>query len=84
MKNKISSRGFGDTVAKFTHFFGLDKFSSWFAKKILGLQDCGCQRRQGALNRLLPYKNKSHDSETIFNSKYFSERQGDDSSHSKA
>ena len=35
------SEGLGDTIAKFTHFFGLDSLADWVAKK-LGKKDCGC------------------------------------------
>jgi len=55
----------------------------WFAKKVLGLEDCGCERRQSRLNKLFPYKkNKVYDKD-IFESRYFSESQGNDSSHPK-
>jgi hypothetical protein len=76
------SRGLGDTIAKFTHFFGLDKFASWFAKKVLGLEDCGCDRRQSKLNKLFPYKkSKVYDRKDIFESRYFGPGEGDDLSH---
>jgi hypothetical protein len=68
----MKSRGLGDTVFKFTHFFKLDILSSWFAKKVLGLQDCGCDRRQYKLNKLFPYKkNKVYDRKSLFESRYF-------------
>jgi hypothetical protein len=83
MANKTRSRGLGDTIARFTHFFGLDRLSMWFAKKVLGLEDCGCERRQSRFNELFPYKkNKVYDKD-IFESRYFSESQGNDSSHTE-
>jgi hypothetical protein len=76
------SRGLGDTVARITHFLGLDRFASWFAKKVLGLEDCGCERRQSKLNRLFPYKNnKVYDREDIFEGGYFGAGEGDDLPH---
>jgi hypothetical protein len=45
LKNK--SKGFGDTVAKFTKATGLNK---------LAPKDCGCKKRQDKLNKIFPYK----------------------------
>lgn len=49
MSNK--SKGLGDTVKKVFEATGIDKV----AKFILG-EDCGCDERQEALNKLFPYK----------------------------
>jgi|TARA_B100002019_G_scaffold145111_1_gene125112 hypothetical protein len=50
----MKSRGFGDTVAKFTKATGIksavDKVS-----KMTG-QPCGCDERRDTLNRIFPYK----------------------------
>jgi len=43
----IKSKGFGDTVAKFTKTTGLNK---------LAPEDCGCNKRQKQLNKIFPYK----------------------------
>jgi len=44
-KNPPISRGLGDTIAK--------------ATKAVGIKPCGgCKKRQAALNKLVPYKNK--------------------------
>lgn len=86
MKIKITekSKGFGDTIAKITHFFMLDKFSMWFATKILRKKDCGCERRREKLNTLIPYKNnKVYDGQTLYNSKLFGDSQRDDTTHSE-
>lgn len=50
------SKGLGDTIAKFTKFFGLDVL----AKKVASLfnKDCGCERRREVLNKKVPYKRK--------------------------
>lgn len=53
------SKGLGDSIAKFTKFFGIDKL----VKSIN--EDCGCDKRQEYLNKLVPYK-KVKDNETIF------------------
>jgi hypothetical protein len=46
MKNKVPSRGFGDTIASITKWFGI--------------QPCGgCERRREMLNEWLPYRRRS-------------------------
>lgn len=60
MKNKIDnkeSKGLGDTIAKLTHFTGLDKIADTVAKAV-GQEDCGCNRRREELNKMFPYKAK--------------------------
>jgi hypothetical protein len=60
MKNKIDdkeSKGLGDTIAKLTHFTGIDKIAETVAK-VAGQDDCGCDRRREKLNDLFPYKTK--------------------------
>ena len=49
---KNSSKGLGDTIAKITKATGIDKV----AKKVLG-DDCGCDKRKEALNKMFPYAN---------------------------
>jgi hypothetical protein len=48
---KRISKGFGDTVAKFTEATGIDK-----AVKFIAGKDCGCDKRKEVLNKLFPYK----------------------------
>jgi hypothetical protein len=48
---KRVSKGFGDTVAKFTEATGIDK-----AVKFIAGNDCGCDKRKEVLNKLFPYK----------------------------
>jgi len=48
---KRTSRGFGDTVAKFTEATGIDKVVHFIAG-----EDCGCDKRKEKLNKLFPYK----------------------------
>jgi len=58
MKNKTKveeSKGLGDTVAKITNATGLDVVAHQLAK-IMGKEDCGCNRRREKLNKLFPYK----------------------------
>lgn len=58
MQNKINkSEGLGDTIAKITHFFGLDILADKIAK-LFGKEDCGCNRRREKLNKIVPYKKK--------------------------
>lgn len=57
MEKNQKSKGLGDTIEKFTHFFGLDilaeKIAYFFGKK-----DCGCKRRRDKLNEIVPYEKK--------------------------
>lgn len=58
MQKKIEkSKGLGDTIAKFTHFTGLDILADKIAK-LFGKEDCGCERRRKKLNDLVPYGKK--------------------------
>ena len=53
--NKQQSKGLGDTVAKITNFFGIDKVAD-AAAKLLGAEGCGCEERRELLNHLFPYE----------------------------
>lgn len=48
---KRVSKGFGDTVAKFTEATGIDKLVHFIAG-----EDCNCDKRKEKLNKLFPYK----------------------------
>ena len=48
------SRGLGDTIAKFTHATGIAKAVE-VVTEALGIEDCGCGRRQEWVNNLVPY-----------------------------
>lgn len=50
------SRGLGDTIAKFTHTTGIDAVVKAVTRRIK--IPCGCLKRQEALNKLVPYKEK--------------------------
>ena len=58
MKLNEQSKGFGDTIAKFTEITGISKVVE-AVTEVLGIEDCGCGARQELLNRLLPYQNNS-------------------------
>ena len=49
-KRKTRSTGVGDTVAKITEATGIDKLVKWIAG-----EDCGCDERKEALNKMFPY-----------------------------
>ena len=49
------SRGLGDTINKFTTATGLNALAH-FGAKAVGKKDCGCKKRQQALNKAFPYK----------------------------
>tara|TARA_R100001163_G_scaffold16689_1_gene15036 strand:+ start:201 stop:389 length:189 start_codon:yes stop_codon:yes gene_type:complete len=51
------SRGLGDTIAKFTHATGINSLAQ-IGAKAMGKKDCGCKKRQQALNKAFPYKTK--------------------------
>ena len=54
-KEGQESQGFGDTIAKVTHFFRIHKVAEAVAK-IAGAAGCGCKERREFLNQLFPYK----------------------------
>lgn len=65
------SRGFGDTVEKFTTATGIKKVVKWLANG----NDCGCDARRDHLNKMFPY-NKPEclmEDEYAFLQKYFTE-----------
>lgn len=52
------SQGVGDTIAKITNFFGIDKVADAVAK-LAGAPGCGCNERRQMLNELFPYETKT-------------------------
>ena len=54
---KQQSQGVGDTIAKITNFFGIDKVADAVAK-LAGAEGCGCNERRQLLNELFPYDDK--------------------------
>ena len=54
---KQQSQGVGDTIAKITNFFGIDKVAEAVAK-LAGAPGCGCNERRQLLNELFPYDSK--------------------------
>lgn len=66
MQTSKKSQGFGDSIAAIAKAIAADKAADKIAKA-LGLEDCGCSKRQEALNNpdLLVnkvfYKNKEKD-----------------------
>ena len=55
---KQESQGLGDTIAKVTNFFGIDKLADAVAK-LAGAEGCGCNERRQMLNELFPYDSKT-------------------------
>jgi|TARA_R100001443_G_scaffold117291_1_gene141136 arginyl-tRNA synthetase len=49
-KKVVKSKGLGDTIAKVTKATGIDK-----VVKFVAGEDCGCEQRKEALNKLFPY-----------------------------
>lgn len=52
---KEESKGLGDSIAKVTHFFRIDKVADAVAKMV-GAEGCGCSERREFLNHLFPYQ----------------------------
>ena len=50
---KSKPRGLGDTVENFTKKTGIKKV----VEKVVG-EECGCEERRDALNRMFPYDKK--------------------------
>ena len=58
------SKGLGDSVEKVLKATGIDKI----AKKVLG-DDCGCEERKEALNKMFPYtkvRNFTKDEKSVY------------------
>ena len=53
--HKNKSRGFGDSVEKFTTRTGIKKVVEKVSKAA-GVEDCGCDERRDSLNRVFPFK----------------------------
>jgi hypothetical protein len=53
---KTESRGLGDTIANFTTATGIKKVVDTIAEATG--TDCGCSKRQEALNEIFPYESK--------------------------
>ena len=56
MEQEQKSKGFGDTIEKFTTATGIKKVAEAISK-VTG-KDCGCKQRKDALNRAFPYQDK--------------------------
>lgn len=50
------SRGLGDVIKKFTHSTGIDKVVEAVAEAVTGKKECGCKKRQEAMNNIVPFK----------------------------
>ena len=50
------SKGLGDTIEKITTVTGIKKIVETVANVVK--KDCGCKKRQDALNRVFPYQDK--------------------------
>ena len=50
-------RGLGDTVNAVTKVTGIEKVVKE-TTKAMGIEDCGCGKRQEKLNEMFPYKDK--------------------------
>ena len=66
------SKGLGDTIAKVTHFFGIDKVADAVAK-LAGAEGCGCAERKEMLNELFPYDSKVRKFKVLKNFNYENE-----------
>ena len=55
--NNNKSKGLGDSIARFTKATGINTLAQMGAKA-MGKKDCGCKKRQQALNKAFPDKTK--------------------------
>jgi hypothetical protein len=69
---KQESQGVGDTIAKITNFFGIDKVADAVAK-LAGAEGCGCNERRQLLNELFPYDSKVRKFKVLKNFNYENE-----------
>ena len=51
-----TSKGLGDSVAKVANAIGADKIAAAWSNTTG--KDCGCKKRQEALNKMFPYDNE--------------------------
>tara|TARA_R110000744_G_scaffold229253_1_gene347259 strand:- start:1670 stop:2071 length:402 start_codon:yes stop_codon:yes gene_type:complete len=76
-KNKAApkSKGLGDSIEKFTKKTGIKKAVD-IITKAAGIDDCGCDERKKALNKMFPYRNIEclTDEEYSWLHQYFSSR----------
>jgi hypothetical protein len=56
---KNQDEGLGDTIAYLTSLLKIDKLVKEVTEA-MGIEDCGCTRRQEELNKLFPYKKKEN------------------------
>ena len=53
-KNKMKSKGLGDSIEKFTTATGIKNVVTKVTQAA-GVKDCGCGQRRDTLNRIFPY-----------------------------
>ena len=53
--NERQPRGLGDSIARFAKTTGIHNLAQMGAKAMVK-KDCGCKKRQQALNKAFPYK----------------------------
>jgi len=61
---KQKSKGLGDTIAKFTYATGIDKAVETVVKMV-GKEDCGCNKRRKTLNEIFPYTTVTQDTGSV-------------------
>lgn len=62
---KQKSKGLGDTIARFTNATKIDKVVE-NTVKMLGGNDCGCNKRRKILNEIFPYTKENEPKETPY------------------
>lgn len=51
IKKRVKPKGLGDSLANLTYLTGITT-----VMKRMGIKDCGCEKRQEILNKLVKYK----------------------------
>lgn len=64
MKITYHSKGLGDTIEKITTVTGI-KAVVEAVSDIIGVEDCGCNKRKEQLNEMFPYKEKDKGEEDV-------------------
>jgi len=74
-KRENKAKGLGDSIEKFTKKTGIKKAVDTITKAV-GIDDCGCDERKKALNKLFPYRSKECLTEEEYSwlDQYFSTR----------
>ncbi len=55
----MKSKGLGDSIEKFTKATRIDSLVK-LSSSLIGIKDCGCNKRKAWLNKQFPYNSKKN------------------------